>query len=144
MRAERPAHGRTFQRPRGTAARGRAHPRVRSASERPEPRAGARPCGSPPRLTAPPTRTASPGCKKVYKLDPTPALVKLTVADAGIQALDDGLAEVAVAFSSNPQLSRPDVVTLRDDRHMVGADHVDPGRPHRDAAPLRARRCGAG
>ncbi len=67
-----------------------------------------------------------PGFKRVYGVDPTPDFVKLAVADAGIQALDDGIAEVAVAFSSNPQLSRPDIVTLRDDKHMISADHVVP------------------
>ena len=50
----------------------------------------------------------------------------LTVADAGITALDDGIAEIAVAFSSSPAVSRPDVVTVRDDRGMVGEDHVVP------------------
>jgi glycine betaine/choline ABC-type transport system substrate-binding protein len=35
-------------------------------------------------------------------------------------------AEVAVAFTSNPQLSRPDIVTLRDDRHMISPDHIVP------------------
>ena len=48
-----------------------------------------------------------PGFKRVYGMDPTPVFVPLQVADAGVQALDDGVAEVAVAFSSNPQLSRP-------------------------------------
>ena len=62
----------------------------------------------------------------MYGLDATRAFVPLTVADAGIAALDDGLAEVAVAFSSNPQLSRPDIVTLRDDRDMIYADRVVP------------------
>jgi glycine betaine/choline ABC-type transport system substrate-binding protein len=50
----------------------------------------------------------------------------LTIADAGISALDDGVAEVAVAFSSNPQVSRPDIVTLRDDRAMIYPDRVVP------------------
>ena len=54
------------------------------------------------------------------------ALVPLTVADAGIAALDDGQAEVAVAFSSNPAVSRPDIVTLRDDRPMIYPDRVVP------------------
>ena len=54
------------------------------------------------------------------------AFVPLTVADAGISALDDGVAEVAVAFSSNPQVSRPDIVTLRDDREMIYPDRVVP------------------
>ena len=67
-----------------------------------------------------------PGFKRVYAMDPTPQLVALKVADAGIQALDDGRAEVALAFSSNPQLSRPDIVELADDRHMISADHVVP------------------
>jgi glycine betaine/choline ABC-type transport system substrate-binding protein len=67
-----------------------------------------------------------PGFKRVYGIDPGPQLVTLKVADAGIQALDDGRAEVALAFSSNPQLSRPDILELADDRHMISADHVVP------------------
>ena len=67
-----------------------------------------------------------PGFRRVYGLDPTSLFRPLTVADAGIQALDDGIAEVAVAFSSNPQLSRPDILTLRDDRGMISDDHVVP------------------
>jgi len=71
-------------------------------------------------------RNCAPGFRRVYGIDPTGSLVQLKVADAGIQALDDGLAEVAVAFSSNPQLSRPDVLALHDDRHMISSDHVLP------------------
>ena len=71
-------------------------------------------------------RNCAPGFRRVYGIDPTASIVRLKVADAGIQALDDGLAEVAVAFSSNPQLSRPDVLALRDDRHMISSDHVVP------------------
>ena len=67
-----------------------------------------------------------PGLKRVYRVDPSGSLVRLRVADAGVQALDDGIAEVAVVFTSNPQLSRPDIVALRDDRRMVTADHVVP------------------
>ena len=67
-----------------------------------------------------------PALRRVYRIDPTSQLVRLAVADAGVQALDDGAAEVAVAFTSNPQLSRPDIVTLRDDRHMITPDHVVP------------------
>jgi subtilisin family serine protease len=67
-----------------------------------------------------------PGLRRVYHVDPSGSLVRLKVADSGIQALDDGLAEVAVVFTSNPQLSRPDIVTLRDDRHMITPDHVVP------------------
>ena len=82
------------------------------------------------RLAAPSDCLVNPGCgvglKSVYGLDVRPAFVPLTVADAGIGALDDGAAEVAVAFSSNPQVSRPDIVTLRDDRRMVYPDRVVP------------------
>src|SRR4051812_28653144 len=67
-----------------------------------------------------------PGLKRVYRIDPSPFYVRLTVADAGLRALDDGRAEVALAFTSNPELSRPDILTLRDDKHMISADHVVP------------------
>jgi glycine betaine/choline ABC-type transport system substrate-binding protein len=79
--------------------------------------------GPPVRLAAaadcPRNPNCIPGFRRGYRFDPTSLFVRLKVADAGVQALDDGLAEVAVAFSSNPQLSRPDIVTLRDDRHMI-------------------------
>src|SRR5689334_3400350 len=85
---------------------------------------------APPRLAAPADCSTNPNCapglKRSYNVDAGPHLVKLADADSGIQALDDGLAEVAVAFTSNPALSRPDVVTLRDDKHMIGADRVVP------------------
>ncbi len=82
------------------------------------------------RLAAPADCLANPGCgvglQSVYGLDVRSAFVPLTVADAGIGALDDGAAEVAVAFSSNPQVSRPDIVTLSDDRRMVYPDRLVP------------------
>lgn len=82
------------------------------------------------RLAAPSDCLVNAGCgvglKSVYGLDAAPAFVPLTVADSGISALDDGVAEVAVAFSSNPQVSRPDIVTLRDDRSMNYPDRVVP------------------
>lgn len=82
------------------------------------------------RLAAPADCLVNAGCgavlRSAYGLDVTPAFVPLTVADAGISALDDGLAEVAIAFSSNPQVSRPDIVALRDDRSMIYDDHVVP------------------
>ena len=86
---------------------------------------------SPPvRLAAPSDCVRNPNCvpgfRRAYGLDPTASLVKLTIADAGIEALDDGSAEVAVAFSSNPQLSRPDLRVMRDDKRMVTPDHVVP------------------
>jgi subtilisin family serine protease len=67
-----------------------------------------------------------PGLKRIYGIDPGANLVKMPVADAGAQALDDGIAEVAIVFSSSPSLSRPDFLTLRDDKHMIGADHIVP------------------
>src|SRR3954454_1396303 len=89
------------------------------------------------RAQVPPVRLAAPaacplnvncipGLKRVYGVDPSGSWVRLRVADAGVQALDDGIAEVAVVFSSNPQLSRPDIVALRDDKRMITADHVVP------------------
>jgi len=85
---------------------------------------------TPLRLAAPADCSTNPNCapglKRFYGVDASPNLVKLTDADSGIHALDDGLAEVAVAFSSNPELSRPDIVTLRDDKHMIGPDRVVP------------------
>src|SRR3954449_4795029 len=84
-----------------------------------------------------------PGFKRVYGMDPTSLFTPLKVADSGIQALDDGLAEVAVAFSSNPQLSRPDILSLRDDRGMISADHIVPvvrrSLLRRYGRPLRRR-----
>src|SRR4051794_33004321 len=74
----------------------------------------------------PVTPACIPGLKSVYGLDPTSLLVPLAVAGTGISALDDGIAEVGIAFSSNPQVSRPDVLSLRDDRHMLFPDRVVP------------------
>jgi subtilisin family serine protease len=103
---------------------------------------------------APPVRLAAssdcaknvnciPGFKRVYGMDPTSVFTQLAAADAGVQALDDGVAEVAVAFSSNPQLSRPDILTLRDDRGMISDDHVVPvirrSLLRRYGRPLRRR-----
>jgi glycine betaine/choline ABC-type transport system substrate-binding protein len=82
------------------------------------------------RLVAPVDCLTNPGCgpplASVYGLDVSSVHVPLEVADAGIQALDDGLGEVAVAFSSDPQVSRPDVVTLDDDRGMLRSDRIVP------------------
>jgi glycine betaine/choline ABC-type transport system substrate-binding protein len=88
------------------------------------------PAHSQVRLAAPSDCLANPNCgpglQRVYGVDVEPFFVPLTVADSGIAALDDGLAEVAIAFSSDPEVSRPDVRTLRDDKHMVGPDNVVP------------------
>jgi glycine betaine/choline ABC-type transport system substrate-binding protein len=85
---------------------------------------------APPRLAAPSDCLTNPNCgpglRRVYKVDVKPVFVPLAAADSGISALDDGLGEIAVAFSSNPEVSRPDIVTLRDDRKMVGPDPIVP------------------
>jgi glycine betaine/choline ABC-type transport system substrate-binding protein len=85
---------------------------------------------APVRLAAPSDCLTNPNCgpglQRTYGVDVSPFFVPLTVADAGISALDDGLAEIAVAFSSDPQVSRPDVRVLRDDKDMVGPDPVVP------------------
>src|SRR4051794_31413709 len=91
----------------------------------------------PARAQTPPVRLAAPascpvnvGCipgfKRVYGVDPSGSFVRLRIADAGVQALDDGIAEVAEVFTSNPQLSRPDLLPLRDDKHMITEDHIVP------------------
>jgi subtilisin family serine protease len=102
---------------------------------------------APVRLAAPEDCTVNPNCalglKRTYGFAPGANLVKMPVADAGAQALDDGLAEVAIVFSSSPSLSRPDFLALRDDKHMIGADHVVPvvrtALLRRYGAPLRRR-----
>jgi glycine betaine/choline ABC-type transport system substrate-binding protein len=82
------------------------------------------------RLAAPEDCLTNPNCgvglRASYGVDVSSVFVPLAVADAGVTALDDGIAEVAVAFSSSPAVSRPDVLTLRDDLGMVGEDHVVP------------------
>src|SRR3954452_1312915 len=88
------------------------------------------PAGAQVRLAAgadcPTNVNCIPGFRRVYGIDPASVFTALKVADAGVQALDDARAEVAVAFSSNPQLSRPDILTLTDDKRMISADHVVP------------------
>lgn len=82
------------------------------------------------RLAAPVDCLTNPGCgpglARVYDLDVSGVHVPLEVADAGIRALDDGLGEVAVAFSSNPEVSRPDVLALDDDKGMLRSDRIVP------------------
>ncbi len=82
------------------------------------------------RLAAPTDCLTNAGCgpalAEAYGLDVSGVHVPLEVADAGILALDDGLGEIAVAFSSNPEVSRPDVLTLEDDRGAIKSDHIVP------------------
>jgi glycine betaine/choline ABC-type transport system substrate-binding protein len=105
------------------------------------------PAHSQVRLAAPSDCMTNPNCgpglQRVYGVDVEPFFVPLAAADAGILALDDGVAEVAVAFSSDPEVSRPDVRTLRDDKHMVGPDNVVPvirAKLLRAYGPREARR----
>jgi glycine betaine/choline ABC-type transport system substrate-binding protein len=83
-----------------------------------------------PRLAAPSDCLTNANCgsglQRAYGVDVSPFFVPLTVADAGISALDDGVAEIAVAFSSDPEVSRPDVKVLRDDKKMITPDPVVP------------------
>jgi glycine betaine/choline ABC-type transport system substrate-binding protein len=92
--------------------------------------AGAQAEIQPVRLAAPAdcrtNPTCAPGLRDVYGLRVDAALVPLAVADAGVAALDDGVAQVAVAFTSSPSVSRPDVLALRDDKHLLKPDHVVP------------------
>ena len=80
------------------------------------------------RLAAPADCLKNPGCgvglKTSYGFDIASVFTPLASADAGVPALDDSVAEVAVVFSSSPDLSRPDVVSLQDDKSMIGDDHI--------------------
>lgn len=80
------------------------------------------------RLSAPADCLENVGCgigfKTTYGLDVTSVFTPLAAADAGVSALDDGVAEVAVVFSSSPDLSRPDILSLQDDKAMIGDDHI--------------------
>jgi len=81
------------------------------------------------RLAASASCPTTPGCgaglKRVYKLDVSAFLVTVP-AGQGISALDAGTAEVGSSFTTDPELSRPDILELRDDRHMLGSDHIVP------------------
>src|SRR3954467_2079120 len=39
-----------------------------------------------------------PGFRRVYRIDPSGSFVTLRIADSGVQALDDGTAQVAEVF----------------------------------------------
>jgi glycine betaine/choline ABC-type transport system substrate-binding protein len=81
---------------------------------------------SPPRFAAPADCLTNPGCgvalRGAYGIDPAPVFTPLASSGGGIAALEAGTAEVAIAFSSDPALSRPDIVTLADDRRAIGGD----------------------
>jgi glycine betaine/choline ABC-type transport system substrate-binding protein len=106
---------------------------------------------APPRFTAPADCLTNPGCgvalRSAYGIDPAPVFTPLSSSGGGVAALDAGSAEVAIAFSSDPALSRPDLVTLVDDRRAIGGDdRIVPvltakalGRSARFAADVRRR-----
>jgi osmoprotectant transport system substrate-binding protein len=86
------------------------------------------------------------GLRRVYGVDVRSVFVPLTSPEAGIAALDAAEGEVALALSPDPQLARPDLVALRDDRRMVEPVRVTPvvraavlRRLGRRAAALRRR-----
>jgi glycine betaine/choline ABC-type transport system substrate-binding protein len=118
--------------------------------------AGAQAPPAPPRLAAPADCLTNPGCgvalRSAYGIDPAPVFAPLTSSGGGIAALDAGTADVAIAFSSDPGLSRPDIVTLADDRRAIsGDDRIVPiatakalGRAGRFADDVRRRLDAAG
>lgn len=84
----------------------------------------------PVRLAAPSDCADNSGCGRgllrVYHVDVRSVLTKLLDADGGVEALDEGRAEVAVVFSANPFAGRRDLITLRDDRGMIGPENLVP------------------
>ena len=82
------------------------------------------------RLAAPADCLTNPNCgvglRTHYGLRVNSVFVRLAVSDGGISALDDGLAEVAVSFTSSPYVSRPDIMILRDDRGLLKQDRIVP------------------
>jgi osmoprotectant transport system substrate-binding protein len=68
----------------------------------------------------------APGLRATYGVDVSSVLVRTADTGFALEALDDGLAQVAIVFSSNPDAARPDLLTLRDDRGMIGPDHIAP------------------
>lgn len=99
------------------------------------------------RLAAPADCVTNPGCglglQRTYGLAIRSVFSPLVDADSGIAALDDGVAQVAVVFSANPEASRADLVKLRDDRRMLGPENVVPSIATRTLdrfSPAAARR----
>lgn len=82
------------------------------------------------RLAAPSDCLTNPGCgvglARHYRIDVASALTPLAEPGSGIGALDDGTADVAVVFSSDPRAGRPDLLQLKDDRGMLGPENLVP------------------
>jgi glycine betaine/choline ABC-type transport system substrate-binding protein len=97
----------------------------------PPPSVPAPPAGLPvPLLAAPGDCLTNPGCapglKRTYGVDVSSVLRPLDAAGAGVEALDQGLAQVAVVFSTNPEIARSDLLVLRDDKGMIGPENLVP------------------
>jgi glycine betaine/choline ABC-type transport system substrate-binding protein len=101
------------------------------------PAAGPGPAGPPPPaglpvplLAAPGDCLTNPGCgvglKRVYGADISGVLRPLDAAGGGVEALDQGLAQVAVVFTTNPEIARSDLLVLRDDKGMIGPENLVP------------------
>lgn len=84
----------------------------------------------PLRLAAPSDCLTNPGCgiglARYYGVDVASILTPLAEPGSGIGALDDGTADVAVVFSSDPRAARPDLLQLKDDRGMLGPENLVP------------------
>ena len=66
------------------------------------------------------------GLRHVYGVDVRASLTPLAPGQETYAALRDGRVGLAVGFSTDPQLADPDLVQLRDDLDMNGADNVVP------------------
>lgn len=80
-------------------------------------------------LTAPPECASRPYCllglERVYGLQ-FAGLVPLATDSERVTALQQHVADVAVLFTTSPEVTDPDLVMLRDDRHLQPADNVAP------------------
>jgi glycine betaine/choline ABC-type transport system substrate-binding protein len=83
-----------------------------------------------PLLAAPGDCLTNPGCapglKRAYGVDVRGVFRALDAGGAGVEALDQGLAQVAVVFTTNPEIARSDLLVLRDDKGMIGPENLVP------------------
>ena len=73
------------------------------------------------------------GLKRFYGVDVASNLVPLTPGAETFEALEAGRIDIAVAFSTDPELRDRNVVVLEDDRDMIGADNIIPASTGRIA-----------
>jgi osmoprotectant transport system substrate-binding protein len=80
-------------------------------------------------FSAPPECPTRPYClvgiQSVYGLH-FASLLPLATEEERITALNQGVADVALVFTTSPSLTDPDLVLLEDDKHLQPADHVAP------------------